>query len=357
MNGRCENDPIDRANDVCQMCAGEFCPACIIYPHGQKKPGVCKECAIAGSGLRGSSASAKRMSSRQVKKRRQDLADLAVEAGDQKFQFFDEDETFELKGPLVGPEFDEPEEPKRRRVPKMKRTKTDEVPQHSSEMPPAPMAPNDDSGLDVDTEEDDAIDIAATLDALTPRTQTPAPVPKGPSATELLEKLKEVKGPDAVPAFSEPTSESPVADPWVPAGKDPWVPAERSVDRFEAPAPAPTVHEPTAPAPTFHEPAFHQPAFHDDDPFAATAPTPSHRRAEDPPAPAPVASAAPTEVAAAPDNLDLSMNPFATDEPAPVGASTQSTKADTDSSGNWVPPILRGMAPVDERDPNLPRRR
>jgi hypothetical protein len=88
MNGRCETDPLDRAEDVCDGCYGEFCRRCLIYLPGRRHP-LCTDCALHASGVRGRTKPQERGSRRTAKKRRAALA--AASAGyEETFRFFDD---------------------------------------------------------------------------------------------------------------------------------------------------------------------------------------------------------------------------------------------------------------------------
>ena len=52
MNGRCENNSIDLATNVCDSCYGEYCEECQIQLKTRKFP-LCKDCAVIISGVRG----------------------------------------------------------------------------------------------------------------------------------------------------------------------------------------------------------------------------------------------------------------------------------------------------------------
>lgn len=94
MQGRCDNNPLDQAEDVCNECGGEYCSACLVYPRGQKRPPVCKACAILKSGVRMSGRNEKWESANRkgIRKRRKSVqAAAAAEPQEQLFRFFDED--------------------------------------------------------------------------------------------------------------------------------------------------------------------------------------------------------------------------------------------------------------------------
>ncbi len=95
MNGRCKNDPLDTADDVCGICGDEFCSACLITARIGKKKLVCKSCAVEHSGLRAGQKS-KVASKHQVRKQKRSLKSSSPQGGNNTFTFFDDpDSTFE----------------------------------------------------------------------------------------------------------------------------------------------------------------------------------------------------------------------------------------------------------------------
>ncbi len=94
MQGRCDNNPLDQAENVCNECGGEFCSSCLVYPRGQKRPPVCKSCAIVKSGVRVSGRaelweSANRKGIR--KRRKEVVAQAENDPQGSHFTYFDED--------------------------------------------------------------------------------------------------------------------------------------------------------------------------------------------------------------------------------------------------------------------------
>lgn len=105
MNGRCENDRTDLAVDVCERCYGEYCEPCLVRPKGRKHP-MCRECALAVAGVRGSSQRAERGSKRTVKERRASLRERVAKGLD-RFEYFDEQQPNEEPAPPATPEPDD----------------------------------------------------------------------------------------------------------------------------------------------------------------------------------------------------------------------------------------------------------
>ncbi len=94
MQGRCDNNPLDQAEDVCNECGGEYCAPCLVYPRGQKRPPVCKACAILKSGVRmtGRSEQWENANRKGIRKRRKSVQEAAAaDPQDHVFRFFDEE--------------------------------------------------------------------------------------------------------------------------------------------------------------------------------------------------------------------------------------------------------------------------
>lgn len=50
----CDSHPFDKATDSCRTCGRDYCPDCLVYSYGEKKPPYCIPCAISASGIRSS---------------------------------------------------------------------------------------------------------------------------------------------------------------------------------------------------------------------------------------------------------------------------------------------------------------
>ncbi|MGI9614386.1 MAG: hypothetical protein ACR2QO_15855, partial [Acidimicrobiales bacterium] len=90
MNGRCETDPLDKAVDVCDRCYGEFCDSHLLRPKGRKHP-LCGECALMASGVRGTSKIVLRGDRKTAKKRRKELLEAGSPTDSRVFEFFDQE--------------------------------------------------------------------------------------------------------------------------------------------------------------------------------------------------------------------------------------------------------------------------
>ncbi|MEZ5225810.1 MAG: hypothetical protein R2710_03810 [Acidimicrobiales bacterium] len=179
-------------------------------------------------------------------------------------------------------------------------------------------------------------------DATTPRAASPAtpePIGHAPAATDLGSDPFAMGDPFGAPAFPDstpsaagPASAAPAAPgPSHVAATTPLPPRQRAADQFQPPA-EPLVERRSEPSPM-------------------VAPSPS--RATPPPVAPPFEGQAPPVVPATPNPV-----PAASAVGPVANGATARAAADTDANGNWIPPLLRGMAPVEERRADqLPRRR
>ncbi len=87
MNGRCETDPLDRAINVCGSCYGEFCESCLVMMKGRRHP-VCTRCARVLSGVRPGHSIERRGPRNSAKKRREALQAAAAD-DDNTFAYFE----------------------------------------------------------------------------------------------------------------------------------------------------------------------------------------------------------------------------------------------------------------------------
>ncbi len=90
MNGRCDNDPLDPTDDVCDLCGGEFCSGCLVATTKRNKAIACKSCTMINSGVRPGKITRVR-SKREAKKRREEIQDEHnTMRAEGRFVFFDE---------------------------------------------------------------------------------------------------------------------------------------------------------------------------------------------------------------------------------------------------------------------------
>lgn len=401
MNGRCETDPLDRAVDVCDSCYGEFCKVCLVLPKGRRHP-ICTHCTLVLSGVRGHATVQPRGEKRTVKQRRAELAAAAAEPSDDKvFRFFDADAEPDdaeagasgrrggrraprrdrrVKGGTTGPGHGSPNTAPLP-MPAEVAAAAAELRAAANGGAGAPAAvaggpriadgaPTGDSVSQADgvavadpTELVTVTRAVARLEELRRQGASPvaSPVPEVPSASPAPE-VPSAAGP-AAPTATDDAEPLPGADEPAAANG----PARR-------PGPPPKPRSAAAPA---ARPDRRRPDGADGDGRPPTAPmvgevrTIGGRRSSDqapPPQPARLrpAAAATTAAAAATDDELVSVSEalsgieqFDAAQPAPAPATPdKSRKADTDSRGNWIPPILRGMAPdARQAKTNLPKRK
>jgi hypothetical protein len=48
----CARHPFERAESLCRACRQDFCPECLVWPRGKKRPAMCIDCALTVSGVR-----------------------------------------------------------------------------------------------------------------------------------------------------------------------------------------------------------------------------------------------------------------------------------------------------------------
>lgn len=297
MNGRCHNDPMDFAEDVCDSCGEQFCSSCLVLPRGPKGPPYCTHCAMALSGVRNRRL-VKPRSRSEIRKRRKALrAELAGRDSGEKIEFPGTDL---INGPVLDPSpehevMETSNTKKRSSLVGRFRRRSEDGPE------PDPASPDPTEAIEADGElevlaEDSLVDEFQPNVVVADDTGSPA---ERSSAAALLEQLRD----------HDPNSDD-----------DVWLP--------------PVQETPTA---AWTLPEIDQAPLGSGGPWGALA-------AE------PVQASAPS---GAPDGEDA--------EP-PVFVSEAELRAqgpaDTDDSGNWVPPTLRGIAPTAHQEAGaLPRRR
>jgi len=389
MNGRCETDPLDRAVDVCDSCYGEFCKACLVLPKGRRHP-ICTHCTLVLSGVRGHATVQTRGDKRTVKQRRSDLQAAAAQPTDEKvFRFFDADAEPAAPGGGQGGQKGGRRAARRDRRGRSGGTgEPGRGPKPGTA--PLPMPP----------------EVAAAAAALKAKAGGDgAAAETGPgqgSATDPTElvtvtravaRLEELRRQGTPPASSPvpPVPGTSAADEPAPTEVEPVGPVDDADNRAEEEPPdAPPARKagpppkPAAAAAPAPRPDRRRADGADREGRPPTAPmvgevrTIGGRRSSDqapPPKPArprtaAAASAAPPEPppAEALDDDELvnvgealsGVERFDARQPAQAatGSGGRPGKADTDSRGNWIPPILRGMAPdAREAKTNLPQRK
>ncbi len=387
MNGRCENDALDGAVDVCDACGGEFCQDCLLFPNGNKKAPLCTACAISTSGVRKAAKRPRLQSKSSASKRRKELRKLAAEQQTQSLVVLDD---------LPDVDFGQAEEPKpkKRRL----RRRSDNVPE------PEPVEAADSSLGDDSSYEHDAFvpfDFEADTGAAGPASALideirtngaieqvtndeanmwnfPTEIPDSHDGSELtFETEPDIRyepepdfepEPTPVPvATAEPEPEpTPVPMAQEPAPKwealhnpdasnpfdDPSAGRVKSTPSAPAPAPAP------APAST-EAPAFAPPA---EERRVNRVPSPQHRSpspattAQAPAAPAPLVQPEPEPRRLKRQDIVNQAQPATPTLSADAALErVQDPTTDTDAAGQWIPPNLRGMVASEEQT-ELPKR-
>ena len=414
MNGRCETDPLDMAVDVCDRCYGEFCESHLVRPKGRRHP-LCSDCALAVSGVRGSTKVELRGERRTAKKRRTALRN-AVPDDEHVFEFFDHEGSDDVSfagadpaptstpaqapnakpAPVAGadtePAVDTPDD-------------TDRAPGNAEpgdsatadEPPPTPAVAKLEqlrreaeastaarTGAEVGDDADPPPEVAAR-----PKPR-PAPAPRS-SRPPRRDTPAEATPPTAPAAAGlAPTGSLPNRQSTVPPGPPPErVPVAKDSDDASptttSPGPAedrrrrvppPTHRRPTAPmigevrnvagrraedrqptpSPAAHRNA-HKPADNGDAGPALNAVEVFDARRNAAKAVPPSELPSPTPTSRPKQRL----TPAETGRPQAAGTDDEvarpSGRADVDSKGDWIPPILRGISPdADEAKADLPHR-
>ncbi len=305
---------MDFATEVCDSCGEMFCSNCLVYPRGTSKAPFCTHCAMALSGVR-NRRPVKPLPRGEIKKRRKALrAQLAEGENETQSDHSFMPGTDLIDAPAIEEQTHQDEEEQTGGLlGRFFRRKTDD--------PAPPPAPEFDA-IAADLPEPTTTVVGADPNDLPPAPGMPepqqftapevdagvieadefVPVPPDHSAAAILEQLKDHEGP--------------VEDGmWLPSA------AEEST--------------------TWTLPDMeHQSPLSNAGPWESVAASPETNEPQ--PQPEPVAAFA--------------------DAGAPMFVSEAELRAegpaDTDKTGNWVPPTLRGMAPqAQSNGDELPRRR
>ncbi len=294
MNGRCLNDLMDYAVEICDSCGDPFCEKCLVHPRGPKGPPFCTNCAMALSGVR-NRRPVKQLGRSEIKRRRKALkADLTEQ---------DSVEPLSMPGTdlINGPELERQAEDDQKKetglMSRFRRRKTDRPDEEPSD--PGELFADQEAvfettvaggrrSSDPDLGENEAPEFPDTSDELEQSGH-----PDHSSATALLNQLRDGEGGGD-------------DDVWLPSG-------DHGASAWSLPE------------------MSQQSPLGASGPWGAVASTPfapGTDGAEEPVGPAPAAFS----------EGDVPM--FVTE----AELKSQGPK-DIDTSGNWVPPLLRGMAP------------
>lgn len=393
MNGRCETDPLDGAVDVCDSCYGEYCDNCLVRPKGRRHP-VCTDCALIASGVRGN-AKPKLIGSKRTAKKRREALSAQPDDPSTVFQYFDSEDPLDATSTA---EVAKKGRSKRRKK-KPGDVSADTEPDHQAEAIESPqeadgsgsnterasalpgegvaagveaeeVAANGTTGADGQTDATDELDEGEDADA-----------PSTSAVAKLMELRKEAAGPHdrAAPSQAEPTADEAATA----ASADM---ATSNTDKPVDDADAATTDNDDGPNSSGEVEAEAAPI--DSDESASATASSDNRRTTDQagfaqPTTAPMIGEVRTIGGRRSDDVQESQDPLATKAPAVVGAGakqgesghngieefdaerpaekptgTDGSGADTDDGGNWIPPILRGMATdAREASANLPHRR
>ncbi len=397
MNGRCDNDPLDPADNVCDLCGGDYCSSCLITPKGRKKP-WCKKCALDRSGVRGGVKTQKKSSKRDARNRRKELTETRGEREDGRFVFFDEPESeFEIRD-LGEPEPEESADSRRRKVSLgIRKNKNEQSTEDGAD--DAPPAADVGTYVASDSPAPPQADNAAAAASVPPPTAADAIAPE-PSSTELLARLQDhlpesvTQSADSAPgpsSSSMPSLDStfdPTFDPFAMPNEPAGLGDEpESFDSFDAvggfDAPTDDVDnfgsassfdfDDTPPPPPAGPQAEPDPF---DQPSEQASPQPSlldrlggeHASAVSRVAPVSEAEFLRAEQdqgeylgtdAQSPEAISFEPVSYESEtfEPDSYEPEIGGKGEDTDEDGNWIPPALRGMAPVEVRESlSLPKR-
>lgn len=70
MSHSCVKHPMAVAEHVCGRCGHDFCPECVVFPHGPSRPATCIACALELGGIRRRDAGRPpRLSRREIKRK------------------------------------------------------------------------------------------------------------------------------------------------------------------------------------------------------------------------------------------------------------------------------------------------
>lgn len=418
MNGRCETDHLDQAVDVCDSCYGEFCDRCLVWPKGRRHP-VCTECALIASGVRTGERPPPLGSRRTAKKRRKALK-ASVEqtmTGADTFAYFDggvelttaEGATPEPNRPVDAPGPPPPPDPAAQPAIDPTLTPAASGPEEVANLdqrrdgltPPVPAeAPQAEpttpavaklnqireGGARYPLPERPAAEVTPLTDRRTPQDPAPdhpTPDPTLPPSPHPTPTPTPHLTPDPTPhphltpdPTLTPTPEPAATDPaWLAAleGRTPPPPEDRRrvddptspnrprdndgvpVERRARVLPARGTTHPGRRRTDYPLPPEGVPA--PTAPMVGEVRTIGGRRQDDvtdpepmtpPPAPTP---ATVTRAASGANGANGAA-------PADGGGDEGGIRADTDPHGNWIPPILRGLAPdAREAGADLPQRR
>ncbi len=316
MNGRCHNDLMDFAADICESCGEQFCERCFVFPRGPKGPPFCTHCAMGLSGVR-NRRPIKPLGRGEIKRRRKALKNGLSEQ--ESVAPIKMPGTDLINGPDLEPSIDEEEEQEGSSgiLGRFRRRRTD--PPDTADVDPGQLFEDDDP-------------VYQTTVAGGRRAEDPSLPHENTMPTSDM------------PTSDMPTSDMPTSDP-----QDDEHPEKSALLPEHSTATAllnqlreggntdldDDVWLPSSPidAPTWSLPDVSQQS-----PLGASGPWGAVATPQAPPADAPT-----SEIQVAPEPTDAA--PVFLTEAQLKAAQRAEGPADKDGSGNWVPPSLRGMDP------------
>lgn len=69
MSFSCVKHPMTMAQHICGECGHQFCPECVVFPFGTKKPPTCVTCALELGGVRRSTTGRPKLTRKSIKRR------------------------------------------------------------------------------------------------------------------------------------------------------------------------------------------------------------------------------------------------------------------------------------------------
>lgn len=82
MSTACVKHPMTVGDQICSGCGHTFCRECIVFPFGEKKPGLCIGCALERGGVRSRATTWPRLPRKSIKERLRTARNDADEGDD-----------------------------------------------------------------------------------------------------------------------------------------------------------------------------------------------------------------------------------------------------------------------------------
>lgn len=78
MSESCVKHPMTVAEFACGQCGHDFCPECVVFPFGLRKPPLCITCALSVGGVSRRESGRPRLSRREVRRRVKQRSQVTV---------------------------------------------------------------------------------------------------------------------------------------------------------------------------------------------------------------------------------------------------------------------------------------